>query len=100
MTEIHWGAWNYVAVNGPQCFHRRGPTSKVICELPPDHIVGRNHEPFFELGHFGRGPSGRWFSWALDLAQFAEHIAEVRRLRVAKGYDPDPPWWPQEVRDV
>ncbi len=103
MGEIHWGAWNYVEVGGlaERCGHRRGRTrGYVFCELPVDHIVGRNKEPFFELAHVGRGITGNWYSWGLDLAKFTEDIRESRRLRKAKGLPPDPPWWPEEARNV
>lgn len=47
-----------------RCGARRGPKSKTLCELPPDHIVGRNHRPHHEINHTGRDTNGRWQSWS------------------------------------
>ena len=47
----------------PTCGAQRAARSPLRCELPPDHVVGRDHEPVEESYHYGRGPSGRWYSW-------------------------------------
>lgn len=47
-----------------KCGARRGPRSKTTCELPPDHIVGRDHVPYREFNHTGRDTAGRWRSWS------------------------------------
>ena len=51
------------------CGATRGKRSRTRCELPPDHITGRNgpHQ-MFEVAHFGRSPSGRWYSWLPEVA--------------------------------
>jgi hypothetical protein len=47
-----------------KCGAKLGPRSKTLCELPPDHIVGRNHIPYREHNHTGRDTAGRWRSWS------------------------------------
>ena len=48
----------------PKCGAQRGPHSLILCELPPDHIVGRNTTPYREHFHTGRNRTGRWYRWA------------------------------------
>lgn len=47
----------------PRCGAKRGPKAKTVCELPPDHILGRGHVPYRERNHLGRDSAGRWHSW-------------------------------------
>jgi hypothetical protein len=47
----------------PTCGASRGPRSHTRCELPPDHIVGRDTAPMHYVCHTGRSPTGRWYSW-------------------------------------
>lgn len=101
MFEIRWGIWNYVEPEAEQCRDRRAKyKGYVFCELPVDHIVGRNTKPFFELAHAGRARNGAWHSWALDLTKYIDDIEQCRRLREAAGLPQDPPWWPNEAREI
>lgn len=100
MTETRWEIATTLDLQ-ELCRHRRGRTKgNTYCELPVDHIVGRNHEPFFELAHTGRGPAGYWYAWEMELGSHIEDIRECRRLRETMGLPPDPPWWPKEARNV
>lgn len=47
-----------------KCGAKFNPRSKTRCELPPDHIVGRDHVPYREHNHTGRDTAGRWRSWS------------------------------------
>lgn len=61
-------AMTWVLATGPEpvrCGATRGPRSKTRCELPPDHVVGRDTaDPMHWPDHFGRSPAGRWYSWS------------------------------------
>ena len=46
------------------CGEPRGLKSQTWCELPADHITGRNTKhPIHEYNHLGRSRTGRWYSW-------------------------------------
>ncbi len=47
------------------CRAPRGSSKHTRCELPPDHVTGRNSPsgPFYMENHFGRSQAGRWYSW-------------------------------------
>lgn len=47
----------------PVCGKARSISGKVRCELPPDHLIGRNVVPMLEDWHTGRDALGRWQSW-------------------------------------
>lgn len=54
-----------VSIEEPvKCEAKRGRKSRTTCELPPDHIVGRDATPHYEVKHFGRDSAGRWQSWS------------------------------------
>jgi hypothetical protein len=51
----------------PRCDQSRAKSGKVRCELPPDHILGRNVAPFTVAWHTGRGRDGRWITWKVEV---------------------------------
>jgi hypothetical protein len=63
-----------------KCGARRGVKGKTSCELPADHIVGRNHTPYREHNHTGRDRTGRWLSWSPDTQQVYDGRGEEREL--------------------
>jgi len=48
------------------CGSTRGKRGRVRCELPPDHVLGRNAAPFTVDWHTGRGRDGRWITWKAE----------------------------------
>lgn len=45
------------------CGARRGPQAQTYCELPHDHVIGRNYTPSTAPNHLGRDRAGHWHSW-------------------------------------
>lgn len=63
MPDWHWVPIQPGQHNPASCGATRGHRGRVRCELPRDHVVGRERVPMTYEQHLGRTRTGAWVQW-------------------------------------